>query len=97
MIRKPVPRIESDLTPVTMYLDCSGSGDPSPIFSFKRNGVVITDAYPDKRVTFKDSTLTIQRLNSSDGGIYICSASNKDGTVIRELDVKIRGRMMSVF
>ncbi|XP_065067285.1 fibronectin type III domain-containing protein-like isoform X2 [Rhopilema esculentum] len=90
VIRKPIPRIESDLTPVVMYLDCSGSGDPPPTFSFQRNGVVITDAYPDKRVTFKDNTLTINNLNISDGGVYICSASNADGTVIRELDVKIR-------
>ena len=90
-IRNPIPRIEDDLTPVTMYLDCSGSGDPPPTYQFKRNNIIITDAYYDKRLTVLDNTLTIKNLNTSDGGIYICLATNRDGTVLREVDVKIRG------
>ena len=74
-----------------MYLDCSGTGDPSPTYQFKRNGVIITDTYKDKRLTVFDNTLTIKNLNSSDIGIYICLVTNRDGTVLKELDVKIRG------
>ena len=78
-----------------MYLDCSGSGDPPPTFQFKRGNILITDAYVDKRFTVLDNTLTIKNLNSSDGGVYICLASNRDGTVIKELDVRLRGKIES--
>ena len=90
-IRKPIPRIESLLVSVTMYLDCSGSGDPPPTFKFMRKGVEINDAYGDKRLTVNDNTLTIKGLNVSDDGVYICMATNKDGTVLRELNVKVIG------
>lgn len=86
-----MPRIENALTPVTMYLDCSGSGDPSPTYQFKRKGVIITESYPDKRFTVLENTLKIINLNTSDGGIYICIAENRDGSVIREVDVRLRG------
>ena len=92
-IRSPIPRIEDALTPVTMYLDCSGTGDPIPTYQFKRNGVIITDEYPDKRLTVIDNTLRISNLNTSDGGFYICLATNQDGTVLKELDVKLRGML----
>ncbi len=82
-------------------MDCSGSGNPPPTFQFGKvmPAVGLQDPvtkmidanYPDKRFTIKDSTLIINNLNASDGGIYVCFAKNQFGEVLKELIVKIRG------
>ena len=59
-------------------LRCTASGDPTPVQSWTRNGVAISDSR--FQVLMGGSALRITNIRESDEGAYQCHASNVAGT-----------------
>ncbi|XP_073259129.1 hemicentin-1-like [Porites lutea] len=61
---------------------CNASGNPTPTFSWTINGSPV-NVTVDSRISFSadNKQLTITRVNRTDGGEYICFASNPVKTV----------------
>ena len=55
----------------TLTLNCSATGDPRPVISWKRQGA----ALPVGRTHRTNKVLTIGDLTEEDSGIYICMAT----------------------
>ena len=56
----------------TIRLNCSAEGDPRPIITWtKENGVL-----PEGRHEVKNDSLILKKLNSTDFGVYVCTATS---------------------
>ncbi|KAL3123123.1 hypothetical protein niasHT_005056 [Heterodera trifolii] len=58
-------------------LDCVASGEPAPLISWQRNGVLVEMGV---RYVLEGSRLKVIDTRSSDSGIYVCEATNEAGT-----------------
>ncbi|KAL3079001.1 hypothetical protein niasHS_014783 [Heterodera schachtii] len=58
-------------------LDCVASGEPAPLISWQRNGVLVEVGV---RYVLEGSRLKVIDTRSSDSGIYVCEATNEAGT-----------------
>ena len=58
-----------------MTFTCDADGNPSPTFSWRKNGSVVLTT---SRITFNENnkTLTITNVIRGDSGEYICVATN---------------------
>ena len=56
----------------TLTLNCSATGDPRPVISWKRQGA----ALPVRRSQTTNKVLTIRDLRGEDSGTYICMATS---------------------
>ena len=56
----------------TMTLNCSATGDPRPVISWKIQGA----ALPVRKSNKTEKALTIRDLREEDAGIYICVATS---------------------
>jgi len=56
----------------TLTLNCSATGDPRPVISWKRQGAVLPFGRSDRR----NESLLIRDLRAGDAGIYICVATS---------------------
>ena len=56
----------------TLTLNCSATGDPRPVISWKRQGA----ALPARRSHRTNKVLTIRDLRGEDSGNYICMATS---------------------
>ena len=73
-----------------LQISCSSYGFPPPLIYWKRNNhaivegsrITISTFFPSKNVhqTPVNSTLQISNLLPSDGGVYVCVASNVEET-----------------
>jgi len=70
-IFKPPGKV-SVFTGETLTLNCSATGDPRPVISWKRQGA----ALPEGRSNKTEKALTIRDLREEDAGIYICVATS---------------------
>ena len=68
---KPPGRV-SAATGDTLTLNCSATGDPQPVISWKRQGA----ALPVGRSHRKNDALIIRDFRAGDAGIYICIATS---------------------
>ena len=68
---KPPGRV-SAVTGDTLTLDCSATGDPQPVISWKRQGAPL----PVGRSHRTNDGLTIRDLREEDAGNYTCSATS---------------------
>ena len=68
---KPPGKV-SAATGDTLTLNCSATGDPQPIISWKRQGA----ALPVERSHRKNDALIIRNFRAGDAGIYICVATS---------------------
>ena len=68
---KPPEKV-SVFTGDTLTLNCSATGDPRPVVSWKRQGA----APPVGRIERTEKALTIRDLREEDAGIYICVATS---------------------
>ena len=68
---KPPSKIVSMLT-FTVRLNCSATGDPQPIISWRKQGGQL----PVGRSQQINGALVITNLQQSDAGIYICTATS---------------------
>ena len=74
-------------TPITF--SCEATGEPVPIISWYFNVVWINDTNKYNISKFVNGTvvtsvLTIQNIQSCDGGTYTCKAKNNIGNIIRK-------------
>ena len=56
----------------TLTLNCSATGDPRPVISWKRQGAALPMGRSDKR----NDALILRDLNEEDAGNYICVATS---------------------
>ena len=74
----------------TLTLNCSATGDPQPVISWKRQGA----ALPFGRSDRTGKALTIRDLREEDAGIYICVATSAGVfpiEAISSIDVELVG------
>jgi len=75
----------------TLTLNCSATGDPRPLISWKRQGEALPTGRSDKR----NDALIIRDLREDDAGIYICVATSSGVfhiEAISYVEVKARGK-----
>ena len=65
---------------------CSASGLPKPTVRFIRDGLLITEGVTTTR---RGSTLTIDDVQNSDAGRYLCVAENVGGATTSSVDVAV--------
>ena len=70
----------------TLTLNCSATGDPRPVISWKRQGA----ALPVGRIYGKEGTLILRDLKREDAGNYICVATSAGVSAIETIsDVRV--------
>ena len=76
----------------TLTLNCSATGDPEPVISWKRQG----EALPVGRSVRRNNALIIRELKEEDAGNYICVATSSgvfDTEAISYVEVRnMRGK-----
>ena len=75
----------------TLTLNCSATGDPRPIISWKRQGA----ALPVRRSVRRNNALIIRDLKEEDAGNYICVATSSGVFQIEAIsyvEIKPRGK-----
>ena len=89
--KEPDPEVVFRL-PQRIDLPCLASGEPAPVYYWKRNGEEFYPGGNDGRVTIKsgEGTLQFERSLEGDEGVYQCFAQNEFGIA---LTVKIALRM----
>ena len=76
----------------TLTLNCSATGDPRPVISWKRQGA----ALPVGRSHRTNDALVIRDLKEGDAGNYICLATSAGAVyveTISDVQVKSRGKL----
>ena len=72
---------------------CAAVADPHPVFVFRFNGERITSNSSKHTLVANRThgTLTVLNLQGSDEGTYICSASNRYGSVSTAAVLTVQG------
>ena len=76
----------------TLTLNCSATGDPQPVISWKRQGA----ALPVGRTQRTNEALVLGDVKKEDAGNYICVATSAgvfDIETIIDLEVGVRGKL----
>ena len=76
----------------TLTLNCSATGDPQPVISWKRERA----AFPVGRSHRTNEALILRDVKKEDAGIYICAATSAgvfDIETIIDLEVRVRGKL----
>ena len=74
----------------TLILNCSATGDPQPVISWKRQGATL----PVGRSHRTNEALIIRDLKEEDAGIYVCVATSAgvfDIEAISDVEVELVG------
>ena len=77
----------------TLTLNCSATGDPEPVISWKRQGATL----PVGRSHRTNNALVIRDLQEEDAGNYFCVATSAgvfDIEAISDVEVKARGKLI---
>lgn len=72
------------------YIRCVVSGTPIPVVRWTKNG---SDLLYDERVYLKNSSLALNNVKPSDGGIYSCQALNPFGVTTKNLTILVVGEL----
>ena len=89
---KPPGKVTA-LTGDTLTLNCSATGDPRPVISWKRQGATL----PVGRSHRTNDALVIRDLKEEDAGIYVCFATSAgvfDVETVSAVEVKARGKLL---
>ena len=70
-----------------LILACQVGGDPTPVVRWKKQG---RDSLPESVSVKPHQGLSILNLHPSDQGMYICSASNKAGSVTASAMLRVQ-------
>ena len=79
----------------TATMQCTASGDPTPLQTWSQNGVGV--AGPRFQVSANGSTLTVTGTTEGDEGTYTCHASNPAATVTDTVFLNIIGESHDLF
>ena len=90
-----VRALETSVTIVqgsSVTLTCVATGDPTPVQSWSRNGVTVTT---DGRYQISEngSVLTVQGVQETDEGEFMCHASNAAGVDSATISLNVIGRI----
>ena len=88
---KPPGRVSAVTGDDTLTLNCSATGDPRPVISWKRQGA----ALPVGRSHRTNDALVVSDLKEEDAGIYMCVATSAgvfDVEAISDVEVLARGK-----
>lgn len=77
--RKP-PACIRTMESFNITLQCSAEGSPQPAIIWTRSKSDTAVVESNRHTLFSDGSLKIASLRGSDGGTYICQASNSHGT-----------------
>ena len=91
-ITKP-PKTVIKLLGDDLSLNCSASGEPAPVVSWKRS----TGAWNDERMKVQRGSLQISRFDETDSGIYICEAKVPYYTIEARSHLSVAGRYLGLF
>ncbi|KAM6305646.1 vascular cell adhesion protein 1 [Aegotheles albertisi] len=72
----------------TVRMECTSSGNPAPVISWKKK-----KANGESEKIFKNATLTIQNIKSQDLGLYECEAYNQFGKEEKAVKLLVQGRL----
>ena len=75
----------------TLTLNCSATGDPQPVISWKRQGAQLPVGRSHQQI---NGALAIRDIRNEDAGIYICVAKSAgvfDVETVTDVDFQIRG------
>ena len=90
---KPPDKV-SAFTGDTLTLNCSATGDPRPVISWKRQGAALPVGRSHRT---DDDALVLRDLKEKDAGNYICVATSAgvfDIETISDVEVrKLRGKL----
>ena len=75
---------------------CMASGNPTPLIAWIDSDGVDLSTLGDPRIQISDGTLTIGDIVASDGGMYVCSASNSVGVGTSSVQLDVLGRLVSI-
>ena len=90
---KPPEKV-SAVIGTTLTLNCSATGDPRPVISWKRQGA----ALPRGRSHRTNDALVVRDLKEEDAGIYVCVATSAGVFHVEAIsDVEVLGRGKSKF
>ena len=92
---KPPAKV-SVRTSDTLTLNCSATGDPRPVISWKRQGATL----PVGRSHRTNDALVVRDLKEEDAGNYFCVATSAgvfDVEAISAVEVKARGKLILVW
>ncbi|NXR13901.1 VCAM1 protein, partial [Semnornis frantzii] len=70
----------------TVTMECTSSGNPAPLISWKRKV-----SSGESETIFKEATLTIQNFNIQDLGLYECEAYNQFGKEEKAVKLLVQG------
>ena len=92
-IIKPPAKIKGRIG-ANLTLNCSATGDPQPVISWKRQGSQL----PVGRRQQMDGALVIRHVQKEDAGIYICAATSagvfhREAVAMVEVQRPIKGKL----
>ncbi|KAM3966082.1 LOW QUALITY PROTEIN: hemicentin-1-like [Aphomia sociella] len=71
---------------IVLKIPCDVVGYPKPVITWKMNETLIQ---PDEKYEIYDNYLVIKHPNINDTNDYICTATNKEGTVQKKFNVEV--------
>ncbi|XP_066569261.1 hemicentin-1 isoform X1 [Amia ocellicauda] len=80
------PRLLKTMIGQSVTLPCVAHGEPTPVINWFQNGVPLGDK---GILEGSEGSLTVKGVNSSDGGLYRCVASNQAGQDTVEITLEV--------
>ncbi|XP_071477442.1 antigen WC1.1-like [Diadema antillarum] len=82
------PSNQTMVTGETLRLPCKVIGTNNPVVTWTHNQDPVSE---DKRHTLSDGMLTVTNVDPTDAGLYICTATNSEGSVNDSAYVSVTG------
>jgi len=73
-------------------IDCQASGEPTSTVGWKRDYINITAEDTDDRISqLPNNSLQIVAAQLLDSGLYFCIANNSIGSVLKKVNILVKG------
>ena len=76
----------------TFIWDCTAAGRPTPVITWKMNGVELLSGDPEHISILPNNSLLIQGVKPEDAGFYQCHASNVFGVHVAQAELRVRSK-----
>ena len=75
-----------------VHFNCSASGHPKPVISFRKENVVDQPAFVnERRLGLNGNTFIIKNVSNKDVGLYRCSAKSEAGAINTTFTLNVIG------